>query len=170
MSADRKTDIAAAAPSFDLSCPNLLGALPPQLYQLVSGRVLGEEGCLKSSRYPVCSRCSYLSSHLLPTPDGRRFADFGSMHLLPRKPNTNCPRHSHPTRRNYALSDVGSVGCDGILLQWTATYRKGTERQRTGWEGESSDSLSSDLSCRLDDELSVFHHSSSHSTSITFKN
>ena len=101
MSADRKTDRQnGCRPSFDLSCSNLLGALPPQLYQLVSGRVLGEEGCLKSSRYHVCSRCSYLSSHLLlPTPDGRRFTDFGSMHLLEWKPNTSTfPSHTAKVR------------------------------------------------------------------------
>ena len=151
-------------PSFDLSCPNLLGALPPQLYQLVSGRVLGEEGCLKSSRYHVCSRCSYLSSHLLlPTPDGRRFTDFGSMHLLEWKPNTSTfPSHTakvregRPSFRTSDRLDVTEFYCNG------PQYRKGTERQRTGWK--SIDSLC-DLSCRLDAELSVFH-SSSHSTPL----
>ena len=73
--------------------------------------------------------------------------------------------HGKSTGGTPFLSDVGSVGCDGILLQWAAVS-KGAERQRTGWK--SIDSLC-DLSCRLDDELSVFH-SSSHSTSITFKN
>ena len=111
-------------PSFDLSCPNLLGALPPQLYQLVSGRVLGEEGCLKSSRYHVCSRCSYLSSHLLlPTPDGRRFTDFGSMHLLEWKPNTSTfPSHTakvregRPSFRTLDRLDVTEFYCNGQRL------------------------------------------------------
>ena len=68
--------------------------------------------------------------------------------------------HGKSTGGTPFLSDVGSVGCDGILLQWAAAVSKGAERKRTGWK--SIDSLC-DLSCRLDDDLSVFH-SSSHST------
>ena len=124
MSADRPT----VRPSFDLSCPNLLGG-PPQLYQLVSGRVLGVEGCLKSSRYHVCSRAARICPHICcrhqmvvvsPTLD-RCTCSLGSP----------IPRHSHPTRQKYGR-DVGSVGCEGILLQWALS--KG-DRETEDWMG-----------------------------------